>query len=208
MRSALDLARLLGSPPPTPQQIEVIEAPLEPMLVVAGAGSGKTATMTDRVVYLVANGFVAPSEVLGLTFTRKAASELASRIERSLRRLAHLDAADAARSDVDPAADSAHLDVADRLTERPRISTYNAYAAGLVADHGVRIGIESDTSLLGEAGRYQLAQRLVETWRGDLPARLQEALHGRRRRGRPRGGDGRAPAEAAASAGPVAVDRP
>ena len=85
---ARELAAVLGKPEPTDQQVAVIEAPLEPMLVVAGAGSGKTATMTDRVVYLVANEIVAPSEILGLTFTRKAASELAGRIERHLRALA------------------------------------------------------------------------------------------------------------------------
>ena len=57
---AADIARLLGRPAPTPEQVEVIEAPLEPLLVVAGAGSGKTETMAARVVWLVANGHVVP----------------------------------------------------------------------------------------------------------------------------------------------------
>lgn len=78
------LARALGLPSPTPDQRAVIEAPLEPALVVAGAGSGKTETMAGRVVWLVANGLVEPEHVLGLTFTRKAAGELAERIERRL----------------------------------------------------------------------------------------------------------------------------
>ena len=57
---AAEIARLLGRPAPTPEQVEVIEAPLEPLLVVAGAGSGKTETMAARVVWLVANGHVRP----------------------------------------------------------------------------------------------------------------------------------------------------
>ncbi|MFG6401802.1 ATP-dependent DNA helicase [Microbacterium sp. P04] len=81
---AATLARALGLPAPTSDQRAVIEAPLRPALVVAGAGSGKTETMAGRVVWLVANSFVQPDEVLGLTFTRKAAGELAERIGRRL----------------------------------------------------------------------------------------------------------------------------
>ena len=75
-----DLADLLGRAAPTPDQVEIIESPLCPLLVVAGAGSGKTETMAARVVWLIANGIVAPEQVLGLTFTRKAAGELGDRI--------------------------------------------------------------------------------------------------------------------------------
>jgi DNA helicase-2/ATP-dependent DNA helicase PcrA len=85
--SAEVIAAALGQFPPTAEQTEVIEAPLEPALVVAGAGSGKTETMAARVVWLVANGIVRRDEVLGLTFTRKAAGELAERIQRRLQRL-------------------------------------------------------------------------------------------------------------------------
>lgn len=81
------IAAALGQFPPTPEQAAVIAAPLEPALVVAGAGSGKTETMAGRVVWLVANGLVRRDEVLGLTFTRKAAGELAERIQRRLARL-------------------------------------------------------------------------------------------------------------------------
>ncbi|MEV4774259.1 ATP-dependent DNA helicase [Microbacterium sp. LWH12-1.2] len=78
--TAIDIAAALGQPPPTAAQQRVIEAPPGPALVVAGAGSGKTETMSGRVVWLVANGHVRRDEVLGLTFTRKAAGELAERI--------------------------------------------------------------------------------------------------------------------------------
>jgi DNA helicase-2/ATP-dependent DNA helicase PcrA len=58
------------------QQFAAITAPLEPAVVIAGAGSGKTAVMAARVVWLVATGKVQPGEVLGLTFTTKATAEL------------------------------------------------------------------------------------------------------------------------------------
>ena len=73
---AAEIAARLGQHAPTPEQAAVIEAPLEPLLVVAGAGSGKTETMSARVVHLIANGLVEPDRILGLTFTRKAAGEL------------------------------------------------------------------------------------------------------------------------------------
>ncbi|WP_243224806.1 ATP-dependent DNA helicase [Microbacterium sp. CIAB417] len=78
--SATDIAAALGLPAPTTAQQRVIEAPPAPALVVAGAGSGKTETMSGRVVWLVANGHVRRDEILGLTFTRKAAGELSERI--------------------------------------------------------------------------------------------------------------------------------
>lgn len=89
--SAATIAAALGQFAPTVEQTAVIEAPLEPALVVAGAGSGKTETMAARVVWLVANGIVRRDEVLGLTFTRKAAGELGERIQSRLQRLAEFE---------------------------------------------------------------------------------------------------------------------
>ena len=74
------LARLLGVAEPTAEQAAVIARPPGPMAVIAGAGSGKSETMAARLVWLVANGLVRPERVLGLTFTRKAAAELAERV--------------------------------------------------------------------------------------------------------------------------------
>ncbi len=78
------LARALGLPEPTPEQSAVISAPAQPLAVIAGAGSGKSETMAARLVWLVANGLVRPDRVLGLTFTRKAAAELADRVPRPI----------------------------------------------------------------------------------------------------------------------------
>ena len=71
-----------------PEQRRAVEhgavepGPFAPLLVIAGAGSGKTTVMAARVVWLVGTGQVAPEQVLGLTFTNKAAGELAERVRR------------------------------------------------------------------------------------------------------------------------------
>jgi DNA helicase-2/ATP-dependent DNA helicase PcrA len=153
--SALQIAMMLNADAPTLEQQAIIEAPLAPTLVVAGAGSGKTETMAARVVYLVANGLVAPEQVLGLTFTRKAAGELGERVRRRLRHLA--------RVMPGALAEPGALDLA-----RPTVSTYNSYAASLVADHVMRLGIEPGSRLLGEAAQWQLANDVVERWGEDL----------------------------------------
>src|SRR4051812_46336605 len=71
---------------PSEEQARVVAAPADrPLVVVAGAGSGKTETMAARVSWLVANRVVQPEEILGLTFTRKAASELNERVRLRLR---------------------------------------------------------------------------------------------------------------------------
>ncbi len=160
--SAEDIARLLGRDLPTREQRRIIEAPLGPALVVAGAGSGKTETMAGRVVWLVANGLVEPQQVLGLTFTRKAAGELAERVRLRLRRLAR-----AAAEQGVALPGRAHLED-DVLGGRPTIATYNSYAASLVRDHALRLGIDPSARLLGEAAQWQLASEVVEAWQEDL----------------------------------------
>ena len=142
--SADAIADALGSHRPTPQQRAVIESPLRPALVVAGAGSGKTETMAFRVLWLLANRLVEPGEVLGLTFTRKAAGELRERIRDRVHRLA----------------DAGVIDEPDAF-DPPQVSTYNAFANTLYRDHALLLGRESDGLVLGEASAWQLARSVV-----------------------------------------------
>jgi DNA helicase II / ATP-dependent DNA helicase PcrA len=125
--SASTLAAALGLPSPTPEQRAVIEAPLHSMLVVAGAGSGKTETMASRVVWLAVNGLVEPQAVLGLTFTRKAARELRDRVVRRLGAVRATAGAVVPPEEADP---------------EPDIQTYHAYAASLLAEFGMLAGLE------------------------------------------------------------------
>lgn len=158
--SPAELAEALGQFPPTPEQAAVIEAPLGPTLVVAGAGAGKTETMAARVVWLVANGLVDPEQVLGLTFTRKAAQQLTARIRKRLAKLAgsglvrDLDPTGSLRSRI--------------LASEPEVSTYHAYAGRLLAEHGLLLPIEPSATLLSETELWQLAYRVVSAWDGDL----------------------------------------
>jgi DNA helicase-2/ATP-dependent DNA helicase PcrA len=144
------LRALLGKPF-TDEQLAVITAPLSPTLVVAGAGSGKTTVMAARVVHAVAFHEIAPASVLGLTFTNKAAGQLAESVRSALRRLEKLGALAAADADVD---------------DTPTVATYHSYAASIVRDHALRIGREPLTTLLTEAGRWQLAMRVVRRAEG------------------------------------------
>jgi DNA helicase-2/ATP-dependent DNA helicase PcrA len=143
--TAIEIADALGRPHPTAQQRAVIEAPLEPSLVVAGAGSGKTETMAGRVLWLLANQHVRPSEILGLTFTRKAAGELAARIRE---RIAALAAVGMLGDEYDP-------------FEAPTVATYNSYANALYRDNAVVLGREADGAVLGAAAAWQLARTTV-----------------------------------------------
>ncbi|MEU9199131.1 ATP-dependent DNA helicase [Streptomyces sp. NPDC048332] len=148
------LKELLGIPF-TPEQTACIIAPPAPQVIVAGAGSGKTTVMAARVVWLVGTGQVAPEQVLGLTFTNKAAGELAERVRKALI------AAGVTDPDViDP----------DNPPGEPGISTYHAFAGRLLTEHGLRIGLEPTTRLLADATRYQLAARVLREAPGPYPS--------------------------------------
>ena len=160
-----DLQRLMGAPYPlSDQQFAAVTAPPAPQVVIAGAGSGKTTVMAARVVWLVATGLVAPHEVLGLTFTTKATHELAGRIRASLRAAGIL-RRPGERPAADPRGPGRDPSEAEE-PEEPTVATYNAYAASLLAEHGLRIGHEPDTRVVADASRYQLAARVVARHRG------------------------------------------
>ncbi len=152
MISPAELARRLGLPEPTPEQAKVVQAPPGPMAVVAGAGSGKSETMAARVVWLVANRLVRPERVLGLTFTRKAAAELASRVRRRL---------DGLREHPD-------LIEPELLDGEPTVSTYHSYAARLFGDPALREGLEPTMRLISPAVAWQMATRAVDSSDGPM----------------------------------------
>lgn len=154
------LAEALGLPPPTAEQEAVIAAPAGPVLVVAGAGAGKTETMAARVVWMVANRLVGPEEVLGLTFTRKAAQQLTARIRTRLARLA----GSRLLRDLDPAGELRAV----LAGAEPEISTYHSYAGRLLGEHGLLLPVEPSAALLTETQLWQLAYQVVRGWDGDL----------------------------------------
>ncbi|MDC4233795.1 ATP-dependent helicase [Actinomyces sp. B33] len=158
IHSATSIQRIVDADRiPTDEQVRVIEAPPEPLLVVAGAGSGKTETMSMRVLWLVANHEeIPPGAVLGLTFTRKAAGELGARLRERLDALAGPMGWPQDRDD-------------------PVASTYNSFAERIVAEHGLRIGVDPDFSILGQAGAVQMMTDVISSWTGDLGPDLAPA---------------------------------
>jgi DNA helicase-2/ATP-dependent DNA helicase PcrA len=153
--SPCDLAVAVGRPEPTAEQSAVIAAPAGPMLVVAGAGSGKTETIAQRVVYLVANGIACPGDVLGLTFTRKAAGELATRIRTRLRAVAAAGVGD-------------RVALGRIMESQPSIGTYHAFAGDVIAEFGPLVGVEPAATVLTPTSTWQLARDVVRRWDKDL----------------------------------------
>lgn len=132
---------------PTEEQWRAISYPLEPFVLIAGAGSGKTSVMAARVVYLalVAAGRleadhpgVSPGNVLCLTFTNKATEYLRLRVRRAL----------------------AELDVPEG--EEPEILNYHGFAADLLERYGMLVGLEPGQRVVTDVQRGQIVERVLE----------------------------------------------
>ncbi len=121
---------------PTPEQRAVIEHPASPLLVVAGAGSGKTESMARRIEHLVTSEQALPSEIMALTFTNKAAAELAKRVRSRL---------------------GADTDVL--------VSTYHGFAASLVNDHVLELDLPPRTTLINRGQAWQLCLAQFDTYK-------------------------------------------
>lgn len=109
------------------------------ILIVAGAGSGKTLTMTERIIWLITENKVPAEQILGLTFTRKATGELLSRVSRSVEECAG----------------------ADGPSPRPHVATYDSFFESIVRRYGLLMGMDPRMVPLSDAGAQQLASDVV-----------------------------------------------
>ncbi|WP_296179064.1 ATP-dependent DNA helicase [uncultured Mobiluncus sp.] len=185
--SAGELAILTGANPPTEEQSAVITAPLGQLLVVAGAGSGKTETIANRLVYGVVNAGIVPEAILGLTFTRKAAAEMAARFALRLEHFASLMESVQNRqqtAEVTAVLKATNLDLAqlrqrfeilaqrgmtsEILRHPVSVSTYDSYAGTLLTEFGTLVGRESGFTTITDAARYQIMTDVVQSWTGAL----------------------------------------
>jgi DNA helicase II / ATP-dependent DNA helicase PcrA len=142
-----EIVAAMGAPP-TDEQWAAISMPLQPYVLVAGAGSGKTSVMAARVVYLALaaldriqpdhNPGVLPGNVLCLTFTVKATENLRLRVRRAL----------------------AGVDLSEG--EEPEILNYHAMAAQVLDRYGILGGIETGRRVLSQAQRVELAGRVLD----------------------------------------------
>jgi len=119
---------------PTPEQKAIIDFPPVPLRVVAGAGTGKTTTIVERLAHTARNGGD-PTRALGITFTNKAADELRNRLRVAL-------------------GDS----VEGREVE---VSTYHGFATSILDEFGAFAGYGSTASLMDEGHRSELAYRIL-----------------------------------------------
>ena len=121
---------------PSPEQRAVIEHPLQPLRVAAGAGSGKTGTMAQRLAHFVIDGAVAPEEALGITFTNKAAGELADRLRRTL----------------------PEMTAEGREVE---VTTYHGFAHGLIREFGPLVGAAREARIITPGYSRQLIRDAI-----------------------------------------------
>ncbi len=121
---------------PSSEQRAIIEYPQKPLRVAAGAGTGKTTTIVERIAYLVDSG-LDPSRILGVTFTNKAAEELNQRVLRGI--------------------GGEH---ADRI---PEISTYHGFAASILDEFGAYAGYNRAAMLMDDGHRSELASRVMRS---------------------------------------------
>jgi DNA helicase-2/ATP-dependent DNA helicase PcrA len=125
------------APSPNAEQLAAIGHTFGPLRIMAGAGAGKTYTLTERIVSLVDGGLATPSQILALTFTNKAVDELRERI--------------------DPAVEQIVSD-----GERVDIDTYHAFGSRIVADHGAVLGFPAEPLLLTSAESWIVLWRAID----------------------------------------------
>lgn len=148
--SDLDLENILGFAL-SEQQLNAVKAPRDPAVMVAGAGSGKTTSMSARIAFLIGSGYVMPEQVLGLTFTTKATAQLLDSARSRITELARL-----------------HPQSFEDESGDPVILTYNSFASGIVAEFGALLGRDFGADVLTDGARQQLAYRLVCNTQQDL----------------------------------------
>ena len=154
----------------TDEQAAIVHADVDKtMIIVAGAGSGKTFTMTERIIELIAYG-VQPQKILGLTFTKAAATELLTRVasavaqQRESKQQENKKRENKKRQNAaDMYADEELLSDsrADNAFMKPEVYTYDAFFQSIVRQYGLLVGFDPNTVPLSSAGAYQLAESVV-----------------------------------------------
>lgn len=116
------------------RQREAAEHLAGPLLILAGAGSGKTRTIISRIAHILDNGFAWPSQILAITFTNKAASEMRSRIEE--------------------------LDIPE--TNQLWMSTFHSACARILRMYGDRLGYSSHFKIFDSDDQRVLLRKLIK----------------------------------------------
>jgi len=116
------------------QQKRAVQYTEGPLLIVAGAGTGKTTVITERVNWLITKQKLQPEEVLALTFTEKAAAEMEERVDKAL--------------------PYGYVDL--------WISTFHSFAQRILEQHGLEIGLTTDFKLIDQTGQWLLIRNNLD----------------------------------------------
>jgi len=144
-RAALAPAYLEGL---NPEQIEAVETLDGPVLVLAGAGTGKTRVLTTRIAHILATGRAWPSEILAVTFTNKAAREMKERVGKM---------------------------VGEAVEGMPWLGTFHSIGAKILRRHAELVDLKSDFTILDTDDQIRLMKQVIQAADIDekrWPARL------------------------------------
>lgn len=119
-----------------PAQREAVRTLSGPLLVLAGAGSGKTRVVTFRIAALIKSG-IRPSRILAVTFTNKAASEMQERIRRQI----------------------------GKMSDRPRISTFHAHCVTILRRHSRKLGYPEKFAIYDRGDQESVARQVLRELR-------------------------------------------
>src|SRR3989338_9036673 len=112
-------------------QKQAVEYTSGPLLIVAGAGTGKTTVITNKICYLIEKGLAKPEEIFALTFTDKAALEMQERVDKLI---------DIGYSDI-------------------QISTFHTFCQRILEKHAIDIGLSNQFKLLTETAAWILVRQ-------------------------------------------------
>ena len=116
-----------------PTQREAVENTEGPLLILAGAGSGKTRVLTHRIAYIIERGLAAPDEVLAITFTNKAAAEMKDRVAL----------------------------LVGPESRKMWVSTFHALCARLLRVHAEKLGYKREFTIYDGADQVRLVKRCI-----------------------------------------------
>ncbi len=137
-----------------PEQLKAVTHKDGPLLIVAGAGTGKTTVITQRIAYIIEQGWAKSDQILALTFTEKASGEMEERVDRLL--------------------PMGYLDL--------WISTFHSFGERILKEHGLAIGLPADFKLLNEFEQWALVKKNLDKFDLDYyrpmgnPAKFIHAL--------------------------------
>lgn len=119
-----------------PKQLEAVESIQGPNLVLAGAGTGKTRVLTTRVAYILDQNVAQPSQILCVTFTNKAAREMAERVQKL---------------------------IPNRFDRMPWMGTFHSLGAKIIRNHAEAIGLKSSFTILDKDDQVALIKQILKS---------------------------------------------